>query len=76
MTTVSRRLCAGVLVSMLLASSGVAAGADPASEREEVRQRKAVLSGELDHLEASDAVLVDALEELEGQLAGQRAAVR
>jgi murein DD-endopeptidase MepM/ murein hydrolase activator NlpD len=76
MTKVSRRVSAGVLVGVLLASSGVAAGADPASEREQVRQRKAVLSGELDHLQASDAVLVEALEELEGQLAGQRAAVR
>jgi murein DD-endopeptidase MepM/ murein hydrolase activator NlpD len=76
MTKVSRRLSAGVLVGVLLASSGIAAGADPASEREEVRQRKAVLSGELSHLEASDAVLLAALEELEGQLAGQRAAVR
>jgi murein DD-endopeptidase MepM/ murein hydrolase activator NlpD len=76
MTTVSRRAAAGVLAGALLVSSGVAAGADPAGEREEVRQRKAVLSGELSLLEASDAVLADALEELEGQLAGQRAAVR
>ncbi len=76
MTKVSRRVSAGVLVGALLVSSGVAAGADPAGEREQVRQRKAVLAGELDHLEASDAVLVEALEELEGQLAGQRAAVR
>jgi murein DD-endopeptidase MepM/ murein hydrolase activator NlpD len=41
-----------------------------------VRQRRAVLSGELDHLEASDAVLVGALEELEDQLDDQEAAVR
>ena len=70
------RLLAGVVVGALLAPTAAGAAGDPATEREQVRERKAVLSGELDHLEASDAVLAGALLELEGQLADQRAAVR
>jgi murein DD-endopeptidase MepM/ murein hydrolase activator NlpD len=64
------------VVGALVAPTSAAAAGDPAAEREQVRQRKAVLSGELGHLDASDAVLAAALEELEGQLADQRAAVR
>ena len=69
------RLVAGAAVAALLAPT-TAAAADPATEREQVRQRKAVLDGELDHLDASDAVLAAALEQVEGQLDDQRAAVR
>src|SRR5688572_8396800 len=74
--TKATRLLAGVLVGALLAPTTAAAAGDPAAEREQVRQRRAVLSGELDHLDASDDVLAGALEELEAQLADQRAAVR
>src|SRR5687767_12921688 len=74
--TKATRLLAGVLVGALLAPTTAAAAGDPAAEREQVRQRRAVLSGELDHLDASDAVLAGALEELEAQLDDQRAAVR
>jgi murein DD-endopeptidase MepM/ murein hydrolase activator NlpD len=74
--TKTARLLAGLVVGALVAPTSAAAAGDPAAEREQVRQRKAVLSGELGHLEASDAVLAAALEELEGQLADQRAAVR
>jgi murein DD-endopeptidase MepM/ murein hydrolase activator NlpD len=74
--TKTARLLAGLVVGALVAPTSAAAAGDPAAEREQVRQRKAVLSGELGHLDASDAVLAAALEELEGQLADQRAAVR
>jgi murein DD-endopeptidase MepM/ murein hydrolase activator NlpD len=74
--TKAARLLAGLVVGALVAPTSAAAAGDPAAEREQVRQRKAVLSGELGHLDASDAVLAAALEELEGQLADQRAAVR
>jgi murein DD-endopeptidase MepM/ murein hydrolase activator NlpD len=74
--TKASRLLAGLVVGALVAPTSAAAAGDPAAEREQVRQRKAVLSGELGHLDASDAVLAAALEELEGQLADQRAAVR
>jgi len=74
--TKAARLLAGLVVGALVAPTSAAAAGDPAAEREQVRQRKAGLSGELGHLEASDAVLAAALEELEGQLADQRAAVR
>jgi murein DD-endopeptidase MepM/ murein hydrolase activator NlpD len=74
--TKASRLLAGLVVGALVAPTSAAAAGDPAAEREQVRQRKAGLSGELGHLEASDAVLAAALEELEGQLADQRAAVR
>ncbi len=74
--TKGTRLLAGVLLGALLAPTTAAAAGDPAAEREQVRQRRAVLSGELDHLDASDAVLAGALEELEAQLDDQRAAVR
>jgi murein DD-endopeptidase MepM/ murein hydrolase activator NlpD len=73
--TKAPRLLAALVVGALLAPTTAAAAGDPAAERERVRQRKAVLSGELDQLQASDAVLADALEELEGQLTDQRAAV-
>jgi uncharacterized protein YlxW (UPF0749 family) len=73
--TKAPRLLAALVVGALLAPTTAAAAGDPAAERERVRQRKAVLSGELDQLQASDAVLADALEELEGQLSDQRAAV-
>jgi murein DD-endopeptidase MepM/ murein hydrolase activator NlpD len=77
MTNVPRRFAGLVAVAgALLAPTTAAAAGDPAAEREQVRQRKAVLSGELSHLQASDAVLAGALEELEGQLADQRAAVQ
>ena len=69
------RLVAGVVVGVLLVPT-TAAAADPATEREQVRQRKAVLDGELDHLDASDEVLAAALEQVEGELADQRTAVR
>ena len=70
------RLVAGAVVGALLAPAATAAAAgDPATEREQVRQRKAVLSGELDDLQASDDVLAAALDELEGEMADQRAAV-
>jgi murein DD-endopeptidase MepM/ murein hydrolase activator NlpD len=74
--TKASRLLAGLVVGALVAPTSAAAAGDPAAEREQVRQRKAVLSGELGHLDASDAVLAAALDELEGQLADQRAAVR
>lgn len=70
------RLVAGAVVGALLAPTTAAAAGDPTAEREQVRQRKAVLSGELDHLQASDEVLAAALEEVEAQLDDQRAAVR
>jgi len=69
------RLIAGAVVGVLLAPTTAAAAGDPAAEREQVRQRKAVLDGELDHLDASDQVLAAALEEVEGQLDDQRTAV-
>ena len=51
--TKGTRLLAGVLLGAPLAPTTAAAAGDPAAEREQVRQRRAVLSGELDHLEAS-----------------------
>ena len=67
-------LCLVTVVSVA-PSPAAGSGDDAAERREEIRRRRAELAAELDVLAASDAEIVQALEDIEAYVAAQEVAV-
>ena len=69
-----RLLCAGIAVVVVSSSGAHAAEPEPAQRRREVKRRQAEIAAQVDVLRASDNEVERALDQLEADVAAQRAA--